>query len=272
MQRRARLMGIAALPVFLVHYDAVDWVRSAAESIQASDVPVDLTIVSNSGAVEVPGAKIIVTDGNLGYAGGGNVAFRQWLSGSAPFAVVGSHDLHVERNALRLVRAAMEADESIGIAAPWMPDASVGPERDGGLAWLSGQGLMYRRECIEAIGGFDERFRSYTEDQDIGLRAWDAGWRVVRVDAAVGHGMGSSIGSRAARREFWPNHVALAFKRGGLRGATKALLLHGKAILIELRLTVTDRTNRSDHLQRAVDRVMCTPRCIVQVARFARSG
>jgi GT2 family glycosyltransferase len=36
---------------------------------------------------------------------------------------------------------------------------------------------LYRREALEAVGGFDERLFSYLEDVDLGLRLRLAGWR-----------------------------------------------------------------------------------------------
>ena len=49
------------VPVYLIHYDTPDWVRSAARSILSSDVEVDLTVVSNSGMMSVSGATVIDT-------------------------------------------------------------------------------------------------------------------------------------------------------------------------------------------------------------------
>lgn len=45
--------------------------------------------------------------------------------------------------------------------------------------WLSGSALMLRREMLDEIGTFDERFYMYCEDVDLCKRAHDAGWRVV---------------------------------------------------------------------------------------------
>ena len=212
-----------AIPVYLIHYDAPAWVCSAAESILSSDIEVDLTIISNSGSIAVSGATVIDTGSNLGYAGGGNVAIGLWLAGDASVALVGSHDLHLESDAIRRLREAMEEFPDVGIAGANMPDAAAGAVRAGAeRAWVSGQALMLRRACIEQIGGFDERFGSYTEDQDLCLRAWDSGWRVMRVETARGHGLGSQIGRWQARRTSWPQVVGLARKHDGLGAGLRA--------------------------------------------------
>ena len=48
--------------------------------------------------------------------------------------------------------------------------------------------MAYRREALEEVGGFDERFpRAYREDADLGLRVTAAGWRIVRGERSVDH-------------------------------------------------------------------------------------
>ena len=48
--------------------------------------------------------------------------------------------------------------------------------------------MAYRRSCLEAVGGFDERFpRAYREDADLGLRITAAGGRIVQGSRVVRH-------------------------------------------------------------------------------------
>lgn len=51
--------------------------------------------------------------------------------------------------------------------------------------WLSAAAVMVRREMVEQIGGFDERFFMYCEDVDWCLRAHEAGWENWYVPSAV---------------------------------------------------------------------------------------
>jgi len=44
--------------------------------------------------------------------------------------------------------------------------------------WLSGAFLMIRREALDEVGPFDERFGKYFEDVDLCLRMARAGWKV----------------------------------------------------------------------------------------------
>ncbi|MFL6230747.1 MAG: glycosyltransferase family 2 protein [Pyrinomonadaceae bacterium] len=58
---------------------------------------------------------------------------------------------------------------------------------------LSGAALLVRREVVEEVGGFDERYHMYAEDNEWCLRIARAGWRMVFEPSAVvmhhgGHG------------------------------------------------------------------------------------
>ena len=44
--------------------------------------------------------------------------------------------------------------------------------------WVSGTCMIIRRQTLEEIGLFDERFFMYFEDADLCRRAWEAGWLV----------------------------------------------------------------------------------------------
>jgi GT2 family glycosyltransferase len=45
--------------------------------------------------------------------------------------------------------------------------------------WLLGAAMLIRREALEALGGFDERYFLYCEDADFCARAWLNGYQVV---------------------------------------------------------------------------------------------
>jgi GT2 family glycosyltransferase len=69
---------------------------------------------------------------------------------------------------------------------------------------LSGAALLVRREVVEDVGGFDERFHMYGEDNEWCLRMARAGWRLVFEPAAVvmHHGGQSSQRRWTAREQL----------------------------------------------------------------------
>ena len=63
------------------------------------------------------------------------------------------------------------------------------------VGMLSGAAILVRREVIDEVGGFDERFHMYGEDNEWCLRIRRAGWRLLFEPAAVvmHHGAASSV-------------------------------------------------------------------------------
>jgi GT2 family glycosyltransferase len=62
---------------------------------------------------------------------------------------------------------------------------------------LSGAAILVKREVIEDVGGFDERFHMYAEDDEWCLRMTRAGWWLVfEPDAVVMHHGGHGASSR----------------------------------------------------------------------------
>ena len=59
--------------------------------------------------------------------------------------------------------------------------------------WVTGACLLVARDCLEAVGCFDEQFFMYYEDVDLCRRVWNAGWQVLHEP-------------RLAMRHFYPYH------------------------------------------------------------------
>lgn len=81
------------------------------------------------------------------------------------------------------------------------------------LSACAGAGL-YRREFLKDSGGFDEKFVSYLEDLDLGLRGWLLGYRCVFISSAdVSHkGHGSNLPTRDYVRFVTRNRLMLIGK------------------------------------------------------------
>ena len=70
-------------------------------------------------------------------------------------------------------------------------------DRRRAVQMLSGAAMLVRREVVDEVGGFDERFHMYGEDDEWCLRMARAGWRLVFEPAAVVfHHGGQSVAKR----------------------------------------------------------------------------
>jgi FkbM family methyltransferase len=55
------------------------------------------------------------------------------------------------------------------------------------FVYLQGTNMSFRREVLEAVGGFDENIEYIWDEADLALRAIDAGWRLRPLDGAAVH-------------------------------------------------------------------------------------
>ena len=103
-----------------------------------------------------------------------------------------------------------------------------GPRRPMPVDYLWGAALLCRRSFLEGIGGLDERFFLYSEDEDLGRQAHARGLRSILVrDAVVMHVGGASTGDEALAQariersnalllEKWNGPAAAAAFRAGI--------------------------------------------------------
>lgn len=205
--------------VAIVLYDSVEWIGPTLDSVQASDWPNRATYVldnvsSDGGpdyvASSYPRAKLLYSKTNRGFAGGNND-----LVAAAPltdYIFLLNPDVELERDCIRRLVEAMEADSRLGVAGCLLYatdgrtiDHVGGELRANALPYHRGQGetdrsrftgvlpatyvqgaaMMIRRSVWAALGGFDEGFNpAYFEEADFCRRARDAGHEVAVVCAA----------------------------------------------------------------------------------------
>ncbi|MGH3509689.1 MAG: glycosyltransferase family 2 protein [Nocardioidaceae bacterium] len=84
--------------------------------------------------------------------------------------------------------------------------------------WATGAVLLIRRECHEALGGWDESYFLYSEETDFCLRAADAGWRTEFEPAASALHIGGASGRSGRTHTIQTlNRVRLYARRHGRR-------------------------------------------------------
>jgi GT2 family glycosyltransferase len=90
--------------------------------------------------------------------------------------------------------------EAVGLdhLCVWPPQRSAG--REDHTFFLIGAVLLLRREAIEDVGGFDERFFVYAEEADWQRRANDRGWgSAICHSASAEHVSGTAVASEMRR-------------------------------------------------------------------------
>ena len=167
---------------------------------------------------------------NGGFAHGCNVG---WRAGAAPYVLFLNPDAVISAEAIHQLVSLLERDSALAIAAPrivheggeleyslrrfprlastyaralflhrlvprlrWSDEVVRDPAAyvaGSTPEWVSGACLLIRRNILEAIDGWDERFFMYCEDIDLCARVRDAGYRIgFEPEAVVLHEGGAS--------------------------------------------------------------------------------
>jgi GT2 family glycosyltransferase len=175
-------------------------------------VPLEVTVLDNDSSAELfqqlesiidPSVTIVRLDDNKGWGGALNVALRQWLhSEESPYCLISAHDAIPEFDCVPMLLRAMENDSRVGIACPQYPEPiitrfsrwhgvqpeTVLPQEPGTSQEIDvphGTLMLVRRECLQQIGIFDQRYFAYGDEHELGARAVRNDWKVVMVWGAV---------------------------------------------------------------------------------------
>ncbi len=159
-----------------------------------------------------PPVEVIELAENLGYAGNNNVGIKAALARGADWVFVLNEDSVLAPDCVAELVEVGESDPRIGIVGPMVyhhdepgviqsAGGRIGPRwealhlgqnepdrrqfRDARpVDWVSGCGIMVRREVIEQVGPIDPRYFYYWEETEWCLRAGRAGWRIIHVPQA----------------------------------------------------------------------------------------
>jgi GT2 family glycosyltransferase len=213
---------------------------------------------------QAPWARVIETEGNVGYGAAVNLVARQTTS---EWLVCANADTAPDAGALSALLAD-GAPASVGCVAPrlvlpdgrtqhsvypfptlgftlafnaGLPALSRGladrlclegrwnPEVARGVPWAIGAFLLIRRRAFDAVGGFDERQWMYAEDLDLGWRLHDAGWvtryqPAARVRHASGAATARAFGDERTDRFTAETYGVIARRRGRARARATAAI------------------------------------------------
>jgi GT2 family glycosyltransferase len=202
----------APVALFVVHWNQPTECIATVNALCAQDIPLQVTIIdNNSEAAAVENlksrigseTKLVRLNANMGWGGALNMVLKPWLeSGENRYCFISAHDAVPEPGCLQLLLEAAEGDARIGIACPQYREPFVGrfssargvfpenvPTLSTGIAQVvdvpHGTLMLCRRECLQQIGLFDERYFAYGDEHELGLRARRHRWKVVMVWGAI---------------------------------------------------------------------------------------
>ena len=209
-------MFTAIIPV----HNRADLLERLLETIAQQTVPIAEIIVvdnqSTDGAVEFArawGCNVIEMGQNAGFARAVN---RGWQAATTEWVAILNSDVELDPHWLeRLHLAAHSFDYATGMildaanrsaidgtydlvsraACAWRAGHGEVPRHDGApsaIAIAPGTACIFRRDVLEQLGGFDERYGSYLEDVDLGLRCLRHGFTGVYVPEAIAWHHGSA--------------------------------------------------------------------------------
>ena len=190
-------------------FDGVDWPPELLELIVVDNE-------SGDGSVEriraaVPGATVLESGSNAGFAGGCNLGVEHATGQYVAFI---NNDARPHRDWIRAAVAAFDADPGVASVACKVLDWDGGliDYVDGSLTWFgmgykrevekpdtgawdtakdvlfgTGAAMFVRAEVYREVGGFDERFFMFYEDVDLGWRLNLLGHRVRYVPGSVAY-------------------------------------------------------------------------------------
>ena len=211
----------------VVNYNrAQDTIRCVA-SLRSLVEPVEPIVVDNASTDDsasvirsaLPDVMLVVCESNRGYGAGANAGFRRALELGADYVLTLNNDTElVNPTFVMELRRALDTTKAAGIAGPRVRygdgtvqptivrlpsfrsavrlavDRRVGrtvsvPSERRFVDAVNGVCFLIRRETLEDVGGFDERYFMYVEEADLCARAAQAGWRTifVPVESVIHH-------------------------------------------------------------------------------------
>jgi len=274
------------ISVLVVNHNGMAYLADCLRSLQQQTCRHELEIIvidnaSTDGSVQMleryhPDIRLLKLAGNQGFAGGNNAGLKIAQGDYIAFL---NNDAVADARWLEFMIEAIERDRRLGGVASkilfrsrprMINSAGIELYRDGrggdrGLGEADnarfeeaaevfgpcGAGMLLRRQLIEEVGSFDERFFLYYEDLDLAWRARLRGWRFTYEPRAVAyhvHGGTSGLGSPFFLFHVERNRVLTNVKNGPVRMAALTIaVLAAKLGRQWFRLLVLRRTDEREH-------------------------
>lgn len=213
--------------VVIVNWNGAGFLKRCLNALADQSVPPhEIILVDNAStddsvdiAASFPGMKLIRSPVNRGFAGGNNLAFAAASPESEWIALL-NPDAFADPAWLKSLLLAVErhpeysafGSKLVSANDPTVLDGTGDAYHPSGRVWRSGHGVpvsavedleceifsscaaasLYRRDALDALGGFDEDYFCYVEDVDLGFRLRLAGHRCLYVPKSIVLHLGSA--------------------------------------------------------------------------------
>jgi len=220
------------LSVIIVSYNTVDLIGNCLKSVLAtSNITREIFVVDNASSDEssdfikdkFPSVHVIANAKNVGFAAANNQVLPQ-CKGKYIFFL--NPDTEVVSDTFSEAISFMDANPQVGLAGTkimnsdgtlqWSVSYKYPGQKytttelsnlPGNIACVLGASMIVRSELIERIGGFDEDFFLYGEDQDLCLKIRKLGDEIGYIDAAVVVHLGGQSEKDSLSSEVWKKKI-----------------------------------------------------------------
>jgi N-acetylglucosaminyl-diphospho-decaprenol L-rhamnosyltransferase len=179
----------------------------------------------------LPHAKFITNKVNAGFGAANNMGVDQ---ATTEQVLLLNPDCDIDVLSVDILMRTMQRNPAAGLIAPqaWLPNGKaqmsykeaffevssklpyIVPEAVCSTKWLSGCCILARKSAYSQIGGFDENFFLYYEDDDLCLRMHLASWECLLEPAADAMHVGGGGSAPGWRIELFKHyHYALSRRR-----------------------------------------------------------
>lgn len=257
-----RAVNAATVSVVLVNFRGADDTIAAVAQLERLDAgtrTLEIIVVENGSGGndaerirrEAPAARLVLSEENLGFAGGCNLGVRESTGAIVAFL---NNDARPDERWLTAALAVFDDTPRAGAVASQVRDWDGGRVDYAGaaLSWFgmgykphegeriavqsterervlfgTGSAVLVRRDVFDALGGFDERYFMFFEDVDLGWRINLAGHDVIYEPASIvfhkHHASMSGFGSHKETYLLERNALFTLYKNLGDDALARAL-------------------------------------------------
>lgn len=270
---------LPSLYVIVVNWNLQQDTILCLESLIAAGIPVERIIVVDNGSTDGsarilrerfgPSLPLIESRENLGFARGNNLGLRYALDRGAHWILLLNNDTHVAPTFLSELTRAVESDEQFAIYSPlilyhdspsriWYLGDRLVPgllfthslyrNQNDRAEWpallpvdfVTGCGMLIKRQVFEKVGLFDPTLFMYAEDVDFCWRARRAGFRLVAAPRAkMWHKVASSSNRDRPMSRYLRMRNQNRFYRAHARGLQLPVMC-GLSALRAVSIALTD--------------------------------